>query len=173
VFIPRRDSSSRFNALVGGRLFPGVHHHARFLVRESAERYHIALDSDDGQTHLLIDGRLASELPATSGFSSLAAASDFFKRGALGYSVTRTPGEFDGLELRTFTWQVQPLAVEKVESSFFDDRKAFPGGSVEFDCVLLMRGIEHDWIGRESLCTFISLPPPANPRECASAEPCR
>src|SRR4051812_12690190 len=26
VYIPRRDTSSRINAAVGGRLFPGVHH---------------------------------------------------------------------------------------------------------------------------------------------------
>ncbi len=30
VFIPRRDTSSRLNALAGGRLFPGEHHHAHF-----------------------------------------------------------------------------------------------------------------------------------------------
>jgi hypothetical protein len=65
---------------------------------------------------------------------------------------TRKPGVFDGLELHTRAWQVQPLAVEKVKSSFFDDRSIFPPGSVEFDCALLIRGIEHEWIGRESLC---------------------
>src|SRR4051812_5910246 len=32
VYIVRRDSSSRFNALAGGRLFPGVHHHAEFAA---------------------------------------------------------------------------------------------------------------------------------------------
>jgi hypothetical protein len=59
---------------------------------------------------------------------------------------------FDGLELRSFAWQVQPLAAERVESSFFDDRTLFPQGSVEFDCALLMRGIDHEWHGREPLC---------------------
>jgi hypothetical protein len=34
VYIPRRDSSSRLNALAGGRVFVGVHHRARFDVRE-------------------------------------------------------------------------------------------------------------------------------------------
>src|SRR5687768_11133007 len=34
VFIPRRDISSRLNTLGGGRLYPGVHHHAAFQVRE-------------------------------------------------------------------------------------------------------------------------------------------
>src|SRR5688500_3199253 len=55
VYIPRRDSSSRFNTLVGGRLFPGVHHRARFDVREDADHLHIAVESDDGATSLLLD----------------------------------------------------------------------------------------------------------------------
>jgi hypothetical protein len=67
--------------------------------------------------------------------------------------VTARPGDFDGLELRSFNWHVQPLAVERVESSFFEDRALFPTGSVEFDCALLMRGIDHEWHGREALCT--------------------
>jgi hypothetical protein len=92
------------------------------------------------------------ELPPTSAFGSLKEASDFFERGALGYSVTAKPGQFDGLELRSFNWRVQPLAVDRVESSFFGDRALFPPGPVEFDCALLMRGIEHEWHGREQLC---------------------
>jgi hypothetical protein len=152
VFIPRRDTSSRLNTLVGGRLFPGVHHHARFDVEEHGDRYRVALDSDDQRTHLLVDGRAAPDLPAGSVFGSLQEASDFFQRGSLGYSATQNPDKFDGLELQSFSWRVQPLAVERVESSFFDDRTLFPQGSVEFDCALLMRGIDHEWHGRESLC---------------------
>jgi hypothetical protein len=28
----------------------------------------------------------------------------------------------------------------------------FPKGSIEFDCALLMRGIEHEWHGVPDLC---------------------
>jgi hypothetical protein len=150
VFIPRRDTSSRINTLVGGRLFPGEHHHAKFQVNERNDRYQVVLDSDDRRTHLAVEGHVASELPKTSIFHSLRQASEFFEQGSLGYSVTAQPGRFDGLELRSFTWKVQPLAVEKVESSFFEDRTLFPAGSVAFDCALLMRGIDHEWLGRES-----------------------
>lgn len=153
VFIPRRDTSSRLNTLVGGKLFPGVHHHATFQVHERDDHYRIVLDSDDHQTHLLVEGQVTTGLPDHSIFGSLAQASTFFERGSLGYSVTTKPGAFDGLELRSFTWQVQPLAVERVESSFFEDRALFPTGSVAFDCALLMRGIDHEWHGRESLGT--------------------
>ena len=57
------------------------------------------------------------------------------------------------MELRSFGWRVDPLAVELVESSFFADRSRFPAGSVEFDCALLMRGIHHEWHEREPICT--------------------
>src|SRR5476651_2023944 len=115
-------------------------------------RYLIELNSDDRHTHLLVEGHAAKEIPAASVFASIKEASDFFARGALGYSVTAKPDQFDGLELQSFNWQVQPLAVDKVESSFFEDQELFPPGSVEFDCALLMRGIEHEWHGRGMLC---------------------
>jgi Uncharacterized conserved protein (COG2071) len=152
VFIPRRDTSSRLNTLAGGRLFPGLHHHAAFRVQEHDDRYRIELNSDDRQMHLLVEVHVAHELPPTSVFVSLKEASDFFEGGSLGYSATAKPGQFDGLELRSFNWQVQPLAVERVESSFFENRALFPPGSVEFDCALLMRCIEHEWHGRGRLC---------------------
>jgi len=138
--------------LLGGRLFPEEHNHAAFEVQEKDDRYRIVLNSDDGKTHLLVDGHVALEVPAKSIFGSLNEASDFFERGALGYSVTAKPGQFDGLELHSFNWQVQPLAIDKVESSFFEDAARFPPGSVEFDCALLMRGIDHEWYGRGKLC---------------------
>jgi hypothetical protein len=153
VFIPRRDTSSRLNTAVGGRLFPGVHHHAVFDVHEDDDRYRIELKSDDRLAHLLVDGHVVPALPSTSIFGSLEQASDFFERGSLGYSVTAVPGRFDGLELRTFNWHVQPLAVRTVASSFFDNATLFPAGSVEFDCALLMRRIEHEWHAKERLCT--------------------
>jgi uncharacterized protein YqjF (DUF2071 family) len=148
VFIPRRDTSSRLNTLAGGRLFPGVHHHARFQVQEHGEHFRVAVDSDDGRTHLLVEGHIGTALPPTSIFSSVPEASRFFEQGSVGYSVTRKPGEFDGLELRSFTWKVQPLVVEQVESSYFEDQELFPAGSVTFDSALLMQQIEHEWHGR-------------------------
>jgi Uncharacterized conserved protein (COG2071) len=152
VFIPRRDTSSRLNTMLGGRLFPGVHNHAVFQVDEKDDHLRVELNSDDRHTHLLVEGHVAQELPSSSLFGSLQEASEFFERGSLGYSVTATPDQFDGLELRSFNWQVHPLAVEKVESSFFEDQTLFPPGSVQFDCALLMRGIDHEWHGRGMIC---------------------
>jgi hypothetical protein len=85
-------------------------------------------------------------------FKSLAEASVFFERGSLGYSATSQTGRFDGLELRSLSWRVEPLAVAHVHSSFFSNEAVFPQGSVRFDCALLMRGIEHEWHAREPMC---------------------
>ncbi len=152
VFIPRRDSNSRLNALVGGRLFPGEHHHARFDVKEMGEQLSVSFRSDDGQARAGVAGHVANELPSNSVFGSLEQASRFFEGGALGYSATRDPSRYDGLELRCRSWAVQPLAVESVQSSYFDDRTKFPQGAATFDCALLMRGIAHEWHTRENLC---------------------
>ena len=152
VFVPRRDTSSRLNTLAGGRLFPGVHHHARFQVDEQNGSFSVRMNSDDGEVHVAVEGRLASSLPETSIFRSTEEVSQFFSRGSLGYSTAARPAEFDGLELRTFDWHVDPLSIEKVGSSYFENEDVFPKGSVEFDCALLMRGIRHEWHGRPSIC---------------------
>lgn len=151
VFIPRRDSSSRLNALLGGRLFPGMHQHARFTVAEYGDYFSVALESDDRQTRIAVDGRIAKALPADSVFDSLDAASAFFERGALGYSITRDSSTFDGLELRSHIWRVEPLALDRVESSFFDDRHLFPAQAIRFDCALVMRKIPHEWHAHKQL----------------------
>ena len=151
VYIPRRDTSSRLNALVGGRVFPGVHSMAHFTVRETPESFAISLESTDGVTRVDIEADTAHELAPGSVFGTLAAASTFFEAGSLGYSVSGTPNTYDGLELRTGQWSVTPLAVRHVRTSLFDDESTFPKGSATFDCSLLMRAIQHEWYGRDTL----------------------
>ncbi len=153
VYIPRRDTSSLLNAFAGGRIFPGVHHRAKFTVAETAESLQIDMRSLDGSAHVHVEGRPAEQLPADSMFTSLDEASAFFAAGSLGYSPQGQPRAYDGLELRAFSWKVEPLQISRVVSSFFEDRQQFPAGSVTFDNALLMRGIDHEWHGRETLCT--------------------
>lgn len=151
VFIPRRDTASRLNELAGGRLFPGVHHHARFQVWESPNRFKIEMQSDDGAARVRVAARIAERWPGGSVFASLDDASRFFRAGALGWSAGHEGTQFDGLELRAAEWKMEPLIVERVESTFFDDRDVFPPGSMEFDSAFLMRGIEHEWHARGRL----------------------
>jgi len=155
VYIPRRDTSSRLNALVGGRLFPGVHHHAHFDVTESADRLAVSLKSDDAQVEVRITGRLANPTepwPTHSVFANLTQASSFFEAGSLGYSDTRQAGRYDGLELCCEKWKVERLAVDEIHSSYFQNPKRFPEGSVHFDHALLMRNVQHEWHGRTEIC---------------------
>jgi hypothetical protein len=152
VYIWRRDTDSRFNALAGGRLFPGVHHHAAFDVVETEELLRVALRSDDGVTSVSVAGRVADRLPESSVFGSVEEASEFFAAGSVGYSPTTDPSKLNGLELRCSGWRVEPLDVTEIRSSFFDDRSRFPPDAVQFDCALVMRGIEHEWHGLPDLC---------------------
>jgi len=63
----------------------------------------------------------------------------------MGYSATSAGDHLDAIELETVDWRVSPLDVERVHSSFFGDERRFPAGSVQFDCALVMRDIEHTW----------------------------
>ena len=145
VYIPRRDTTSLLNHLAGGRLFPGEHHRAHFDVRDSGDRIELAMKSADGSAEVQVAAQVASSLPSTSRFADIHEASAFFESGSLGYSATASGKRLDGLLLKTFEWQVTPLAVDRVESSFFADASRFPKGSVTFDCALLMRNIAHEW----------------------------
>lgn len=158
VFIPRRDTDSRLNRLAGGRLFPAVHHFARFDVWESLNRFKVEMRSEDGGTRVRVTARVAEEWPAGSVFPTLDEASAFFAAGSLGWSAGSRPGELDGLELESFDWRMEPLIVERVESSFFDNPDIFPPGAVEFDCAMLMRGIRHEWHARGRMHCSTCLP---------------
>ncbi|MFW6061062.1 MAG: hypothetical protein ACODAQ_12850, partial [Phycisphaeraceae bacterium] len=151
VYIPRRDTDSCLNTVAGGRVFPGVHHRARFDVRETPQRFEIHMRSRDEETWLDVLAHATNALPDTSVFDSVQTASAFFEAGSLGYSATEAGQKFDGIELRCRNWHVEPLSVEHVASSFFSARTRFDENEVIFDHALLMRGIEHEWHAREPL----------------------
>lgn len=144
VYIPRRDTSSKLNSLAGGRIFPGIHHPADFSVDENAGKYFVEFTSDD-KTFLSIKAKETENWNQNSIFDSLNCASDFFEKGAIGYSPNRINNTYDGIELKTYEWKVKPLTVLSVKSGFFEDENIFPKGSVKFDNALLMKDIEHDW----------------------------
>ncbi len=144
VFIPRRDTSFWLNTIVGGRLFPGIHHLAKFNVIETKEKYHIDFLSSD-KTQISIDATEVDTFDKNSIFETLDNVSNFFERGAVGYSPNGK--KFDGLKLETYQWKVKPLKVSEVKSSFFENELLFPNGSIKFDNALLMTKVEHEWHG--------------------------
>jgi hypothetical protein len=154
VFIPRRDTNALLNQLIGGRIFPGRHHAAKFEVEETDERFNLKMYGEDGATFVRVSAHTANKLPNDSIFGSLAEASKFFRGGALGWSSRPASGEFDGLELCCHEWRMEPLAVEQVESSFFKNPGLFPPGAAKFDSAFLMRNIAHEWRARGRLTTF-------------------
>jgi Uncharacterized conserved protein (COG2071) len=151
VFIPRRDTDSALNHLAGGRIFPGETHRAAFQVSSDREGIVFEMRSSDGEVSVKVRGAPAKDLPPGSSFADLAQASAFFESGGLGYSTTADHGRLDGMSLKTKTWTVEPFKVEEVFSSYFMDEKRFPPGSATFDCALLMRDVEHEWIGAADL----------------------
>ncbi|MFT5668636.1 MAG: hypothetical protein ACI9DK_002841 [Vicingaceae bacterium] len=148
VYVPRRDTSSRLNFLAGGSIFPGVHHFADFKINEGNGNYEVSFMSDD-KTFLAIKAEETSTWNKESIFEDLTCVSDFFERGSIGYSPDKN--NFEGLELRAYNWDVSLLEVESVTSSFFENKNIFPDGSVIFDNALLMKNIEHEWIGLNKL----------------------
>jgi hypothetical protein len=145
VFIPRRDTNSEINHLMGGRIFPGEHNKAAFTVQESETEISFSMESRDGEVKVDLAGRISDALPNSSVFPSLSTASLFFEPGSLGYSVTGDAHRLDGIELETKEWRVEPLQLDRVNSSFFADEERFPKGSAEFDHALIMRNIAHEW----------------------------
>jgi hypothetical protein len=127
---------------VGGRVFPGKHYRAKFDVKEHNGNYHVAFKSSD-DTLVGIDAKVTSAFDPSSIFKDIDTASAFFKAGALGFSPNKK--RYDGLLLNTFKWEVKPLEVTNVRSSFFENEQIFPKGSVNFDNALLMTNIHHEW----------------------------
>jgi len=145
VYIPRRDTGSLINHLAGGRLFPGEHQRARFHVVESGNDIALRMQSADGRVEVDIVGRQSDRLPDTSVFRSIGEASAFFEAGSVGYSATASGHRLDGIALKTASWSVAPLAIERAHSSYFEDPTLFPAGSIDFDSALIMRDIPHAW----------------------------
>lgn len=150
VYIPRRDTASWPNVVLGGRIYPGEHHRARFQVEETETDVRVAYDSLDHTTSVDVSVHLADELNDSRLFDNLDEASAFFETGSVGYSATAQPNRFDGLKLRTTAWKVEPTSITHAHSSFFD-AGTFPAGTVVLDSALLMRRVPVVWESLPSL----------------------
>lgn len=152
VYIPRRDTSSRLAALLGGRAFPGWQHRARFAVAEGDGSYRVEMRSRDGGARVTVAARRSDEPMAGSVFGSVEEASAFFRCAPLGYAATPSPGVFDGVALSTGEWSIAPLQIDEVRSSFFDDGARFPPGAAVADSAFLMGNLDTTWRAQPQLC---------------------
>ena len=145
VFIWRRETDLALVTLLGGRLFPGAHQCAKFAVNEAGERLAIVVRTVKGQADVSFKSHLMTPWRPSPLFASFDEAQTFFQRGDCGFSCSLRRDELEGIQLQTLCWQMESLEVEQVKASFFADTARFPGGSVEFDSALLMRGVPHQW----------------------------
>ena len=128
VFVTRRDTNLWLNHLAGGRIFPGEHQLARFVVADRHGEISLSMRSRDGEMAIDVCGQASEEWPSESVFKSLDDASAFYERGSLGYSVSRNACRLEGLILKTHQWHVQPLRIQTIGSSYFDNASRFPPG---------------------------------------------
>jgi len=149
VYVPRRDTSSRLNSVFGSRSF-GRHYHADFAVGEGDGRYRLQMRNDDHDVTVQVDATETDGLPDGSVFPDVSTASAYHECGAVGYCPTPDGDRLAGVELATDEWRVEPLSVDSVRASFFEQ---FSTDAVTFDNALLMRDIGHEWQPRRHIST--------------------
>jgi hypothetical protein len=91
--------------------------------------------------------RVADDWQPTKLFRTFEEVVRFFERGDCGFSCSLRGDRLEGLRLRSLEWQMIPLSVQKVESSFYGHSDRFPPGSIGLDGAVLMRGVSHEWHG--------------------------
>jgi hypothetical protein len=143
VYIARRDSGSVLNVLAGGRLFPGAHGRATFDVTETDTDLSIGFTTADGSIKVDVAGTVQphSWWDGSELFESVAAATEFFRNGCDGYSPARGGG-YEGMRLRSDTWQLRPVAMSQALSSVYD---GYPAGAATLDCALVMLNTPARW----------------------------
>lgn len=146
VYIPKRNTASRLNYFTGGRIFPGIFQMSQFDINEQGENYQLKI-TPKGQNQHLVDfhGEVSQQLSAKSIFPDLKAASDFFAKGAIGYSLSADQSHFQGMELRMLDWDIQAMNIKKASVHLFEDSASFPTGTAKLDSAMLMKNLRHEW----------------------------
>jgi uncharacterized protein YqjF (DUF2071 family) len=155
VYIPRRDTGSRIAATLGGSIFPGAYHLARFNVSESADVIRIAVRSRDRAVSLSVTAAPAAALHSSL-FASLDDATGFFQRGAVGFSPSAADGWLDGVHLHSTSWAARPMTISAMNSSLFDNAATFPEGTCALDSAILMTNIPVRWSAEPATALTVS-----------------
>jgi Uncharacterized conserved protein (COG2071) len=142
VYIPRRNSASWLAAKITGKSL--ATHRADFAITEEDDDFAIAMNSRDGGGSLNLRGHVTDALSDSSALASLDNAYAFFRDGGPGFSPMR-PGRFAGIDLKAGSWVLAPVALEKVDSSWFSDGKRFPANTAIADSALVMRRTASRW----------------------------
>ena len=142
-FVARRDTDLWLRTIFPGGFSDPGYHRARFAIEESAAHVEFTCRSVDKTTEIIFSGDDALQLPASSCFKSL--EEDFFRFGDSGSSLVEDTKSLGGIALEAKEWKIRPFRLNRLSCSFFDDKKRFPLGSIEFDHALVMRDVAYAW----------------------------
>jgi len=156
-YIPRRESNSFLNRNLGDKAFTGIVSRSKFETTVADKVISMKVVGIDDRSEIEFLGRIESEMPNNSVFSTLEEVSEFLRKDSVGYSPAlengyyhglETTGLYHGIEIDPTEWVVEPMSIGIAESTFFDDRKIFPPGSIEVDSALVMQNVVHSWNSR-------------------------
>ncbi|HEY1067151.1 MAG TPA: DUF2071 domain-containing protein [Pirellulales bacterium] len=150
-FLLRRETSSRMDAYLNGRVLPGAPHFARFRVQESLDRVRIEAVASDRAGRIALSASLTPEMPTASVFRSRQEAVDFLWTHQACYTPLVRPGTFEGIDFHTSSLQAYPLAVDDVACHYLEDRRNVPADAIVFDSALLFRNLSQEWTPCERL----------------------
>jgi Uncharacterized conserved protein (COG2071) len=143
IFVARRDTDLWLRTILRGTFSDRGYHRARFAIEESVAHAEFACRSVDKITEIIFSGDDALRLPASSCFKSL--QEDFFRSGNSGSSLVEDAKSLGGIALEAKEWKIRPFRINRLSCSFFDDKRRFPDGSIEFDHALVTRDVAHAW----------------------------
>lgn len=143
IFVVRRDTDLWLSTILPGNFSGGGYHRAQFTIEESATHVEFTCRSVDKTTEIIFSGDDALQLPASSCFKSL--QEDFFRSGNSGSSLIEDTKSLGGIALEAKEWKIRPFHINRLSCSFFNDKRRFPEGSIEFDHALVMRDVAHAW----------------------------
>ncbi len=150
AFILRRDTSSPLLAWTSGWLMPTRQYWSRFEVNENDNQFKIQASHRDG-TKLVLNAQLSTEKWTGKCFDCQANATDFFEQETIGYTPTANGQDFIGMGLEMADWTVNTLSVQQLQSTYFDDPRRFPLGSIKFDHAFVLQNSAHQMRWKDKL----------------------
>jgi Uncharacterized conserved protein (COG2071) len=142
VYVPRRDTSSRVAALLGGRLIEGELSRAKFEVNDTGSGLCISV-AGRGGLEIQVSAHAADS--TSSLFRTVEEESQFYQDASLAYSPNRRRRVIEAVGLESERWIGTPMRVEHFYSSWFEDAAIFPRGSWTLDSAMLVRNVRAVW----------------------------
>ena len=157
VIITRSDTSSRLQVWMGEHgLMRRRQQHARFRVAETREAIECVGESDDDRMRLAIKGRLVRWLPRHSLFASAAQALDLLRHDLEDLGLALPDAPLGGGRRGTRRCRLQPLALDRLESSWFGDSPLATGGALQWDSGFWIRDEELVWSQHAAFCCDVA-----------------